>query len=204
MNDLISPFPLNTYLHPTNLIDSDHPKIQGHALHLHSPLCLDTETVKRTFHFVRDEIAHSYDIQSNTVTAKASEVLHDKESICYGKSHLLAALLRASGIPSGICYQRLTLGDTPESGYCIHALNTVYIYSLHRWIRLDARGNKPGVNAQFSVDAEKLAFHVRPELGEIDYSTNYNDAHPIIQETLERYKNEDCMSMYLHHLPTQL
>lgn len=46
------------------------------------------------------------------------------------------------GIPAGICYQRLTLGDTPESGYCIHALNAVYMKRLDRWIRLDARGNK--------------------------------------------------------------
>lgn len=30
--------------------------------------------------------------------------------------------------------------DIPETGFGIHALNAVYIKSLSRWIRLDARG----------------------------------------------------------------
>ena len=67
--------------------------------------------------------------------------------ICWAKSNLFAALLRANNIPAGICYQRLTLGDTPDTGYCIHALNAVYIKSINKWIRLDARGNKNGINA---------------------------------------------------------
>jgi hypothetical protein len=48
-------------------------------------------------------------------------------------------LLHACGIPTGICYQHITLGDVPETGFCIHALNAVYIKSLDRWIHLDAR-----------------------------------------------------------------
>ena len=54
----------------------------------------------------------------------------------------------------------------------IHALNTVYV---DKWIRLDARGNKDGVNAQFSLEEEQLAYQVRSELGEIDYKENYSD-----------------------------
>jgi hypothetical protein len=54
----------------------------------------------------------------------------------------------------------------------IHALNTVYV---DKWIRLDARGNKDGVNAQFSLEEEQLAYQVRSELGEIDYEHNYSD-----------------------------
>ncbi|MCM1224774.1 MAG: hypothetical protein NC548_61030 [Lachnospiraceae bacterium] len=37
-----------------------------------------------------------------------------------------------------------------------------------KWVRLDARGNKAGVNAQFSTEAERLAFPVRTEKGEKD------------------------------------
>ena len=93
----------------------------------------------------------SWDIQSSRVTCKASDVLYYKEGICYAKANLLAALLRSQGIPTGFCYQRLMLFDTPDKGYCIHALNAVYLASINRWIRLDARGNKPGVKAEFSI-----------------------------------------------------
>ncbi|MBT2393298.1 hypothetical protein J7E87_28690 [Streptomyces sp. ISL-1] len=41
--------------------------------------------------------------------------------------------------------------------------------SADRWIRLDARGNKEGVDARFSLDGEHLAWPVDPSQGEIDY-----------------------------------
>ena len=106
------------------------------------------------------------------------------------------------GIPAGFCYQKLTLGDTPETGHCLHALNAVYVGSLERWIRLDARANKPGVDAQFSLNQERLAFPVRPEFGEVDYGINYVQPPPIITQTLETH--EDCRVMYAGHLPAEL
>lgn len=99
--------------------------------------------------------------------------MQNKTGICWTKSCLLAALLCANGICSGISYQLLaTASDDTSEGYCIHALNTVYIEELGRWIRLDARGNKENVHAEFSLEDERLAFTVREELGEIDYHDN--------------------------------
>ncbi len=72
---------------------------------------------------MRDEISHSLDAQDRRGTVTASDALRKKTGICWAKANLLAALLRACGIPAGIGYQRLRLGDTPESGYCIHALH---------------------------------------------------------------------------------
>lgn len=43
--------------------------------------------------------------------------------------------------------------------------------SLNKWIRLDARGNKEGVDAQFDLEQEKLSFLVRSDLGEVGYET---------------------------------
>jgi len=43
--------------------------------------------------------------QRDVVTCSASEVLREGTGICFAKSHLLAALLRAVGIPAGLCYQ---------------------------------------------------------------------------------------------------
>lgn len=162
----------------------------------------DIETIKKTYYFVRDEIKHSWDIQDKRVTVKASDVLREKVGICWAKANLLAALLRANNIPTGICYQRLTLGDTAETGYCIHALNAVYLTSLQRWIRIDARGNKEGINADICTEEEKLAFPVRTELDEIDYKKIY--AEPL-QQTMNVLENStDALYMYLHSLPDKI
>lgn len=88
-------------------------------------------------------------------------------------------------VPAGICYQKLTRADEDDSeGYIIHALNTVYIDSIGRWIRLDARGNKENVHAKFSIDEEVLAFNVREELGEKDYHNNACDLDERLKEVL--------------------
>ena len=192
---------MENYLSYSYYIDWKNPNIIQKAKDL---LILDSEvdTVKRTYHFVRDEIKHSWDIQDRRVTARASDVLQEKVGICWAKANLLAALLRANQIPAGICYQRLTLEDTPESGYCIHALNAVYLSSLKSWIRLDARGNKEGIQAEMSLDQEQLAFAVRPELGEIDYQEVYAEPLPVTMDILE--KSTDALYMYQHLLPQAL
>lgn len=160
------------------------------------------ETIRNSYYFVRDEIKHSWDIQDKKVTITATDVLHGKVGICWAKANLLAALLRANNIPVGICYQRLTLGDTPDTGFCIHALNAVYLKSIERWIRIDARGNKSGINADIFLDKEQLAFTVRPEIGEVDYKRVYAEPLPETMRVLER--NTDALYMYLHSLPESI
>jgi transglutaminase-like putative cysteine protease len=198
---LIQTAPLNDYLQSSEFIDIENPLIQDY-LKLHRRKQDTIAVAEEMFRFVRDEISHSWDIKSHRVTSRASEVLRYKEGICYAKSHLLAALLRGAGIPSGICYQRLTLGDTPDTGYVVHALNTVYIAKIERWIRIDARGNKQGVDAQFSIGKELLAFPIRPEHDERDYLLNFANPHPKIIATLTN--NNDCLEMCEHRLPTEL
>ena len=193
---------LDAYLKPTPWIDFDHAEIQAHLAAHPADGRPDEVVIRETFEFVRDDVAHSWDVGSRRVTRRASEVLRYGEGICYAKTHLLAALLRGRGIPSGLCYHRLTLGDTPETGYCLHALNTVYLAAQDRWTRLDARGNKLGVDAQFSLGEECLAFPVRPELGEIDYGVNLADPPPAITRALEEHT--DCRVLYAHNLPTEM
>lgn len=135
------------------------------AKELSQGLNTHVDIARSCFEFVRDEIRHSKDYQLNPVTCKASEVLMYKTGYCYSKSHLLAALLRANGIPAGICYQRLTIDDD-RPPFCLHALNAVHL-PVTGWYRIDARGNKPGVDAQFIPPVEKLAFPLAAE-GEVD------------------------------------
>lgn len=158
--------------------------------------------IKAIYEFVRDKIKHSWDVQDKRVTKSATEVLKQGAGICWAKSNLLAALLRACGIPTGICYQRLTLGDVPETGFCIHALNAVYIKSWDRWIRLDARGNKDGVDAQFDLKQEKLAFLVRSDLGEVDYGIVYANPSEKLMQVLE--ESTDALYMYQNCLPDSI
>lgn len=158
--------------------------------------------IKAIYEFVRDEIKHSWDVQDKRVTKSATEVLEQGVGICWAKANLLVALLRACGIPTGICYQCLTLGDVPETGFCIHALNAVYIKSLNKWIRLDARGNKEGVDAQFDLEQEKLAFPVRSDLGEVDYGIVYANPSDKLMQVLE--ENTDALYMYLNCLPDSM
>lgn len=57
---------------------------------------------------------------------------------------------------------------TVESGYALHGLNALYLERIG-WFRVDPRGNKPGINSQFSTGKEQLAYPIRAEYGEVDY-----------------------------------
>ena len=202
MNLIVESSIFEDYLTETEEIDFSHISIREKAKELCRLTQNEIEFVKASFEYVRDHVSHSWDIQSTKITYKASDVLLSKEGICYAKSILLCALLRSEGIPTGFCYQRLTLGDTPQSGYALHALNAVFVSSLNKWIRLDARGNKDGVNAQFSIDQEQLAFPIRDHYDEIDYPTIY--VHPN-QKTLHVLKKAtNCLEMCQNHLPSNL
>ncbi|MBQ5330629.1 MAG: transglutaminase domain-containing protein [Oscillospiraceae bacterium] len=164
------------YLKETETIDYKNPIIQDKVEEIKRISQSQLSYIENAYRFVRDEIPHSWDIRSEIVSRKASEVLINKTGICWTKSCLLAALLRANGIPAGISYQSLTRADDDDSeGYIIHALNTVFIKELNKWIRLDARGNKENVHAEFSLYEERLAFPIRTQFGEVDYRDNNTD-----------------------------
>lgn len=193
---------IGDYLEETEVIDFSHPTIGDLSDGLFSRSSNEVDFIKNAYEFVRDQIAHSWDIQSNRITCSASEVLFYKEGICYAKSNLLSALLRSKGIPTGFWYQRLTIGDTPDTGYCIHALNAAYINSIGRWVRFDARGNKPGIAAEFSLTEEKLAFPIRQQYNEIDYLEIYKQPNSKTIQVLKQ--NTNAIHMYLNGLPSEL
>ena len=166
---------MDNYLIETQSIDYMNSDIQDMIQKLINQSVDEIDYIKRCYIFVRDEIPHSWDIETNIISKTASDVLKNKTGICWTKTCLLSALLRAHGIPSGISYQLLTRADDDSEGHVIHALNTVYIKDLNKWIRLDARGNKENINACFSLDKECLAYSIRSEFGEIDYQDNHAD-----------------------------
>ena len=179
---------MKQYLLSTNYIDWEHSNVIEKASELSNNLDTKLAIAKSCFVFVRDEIKHSNDFKLNPVTLKASDVLIHKTGFCYAKSHLLAALLRANEIPAGLCYQRLTLeNDMPP--YCLHGLNAAYLED-YGWYRIDPRGNRQGVNAQFCPPKEQLAFQIISE-GECDIQGIWPEPLPVIVQALERYDTYD-------------
>ena len=172
---------MEQYLGSTEHIDWKHPLVSAKAAELAEGCGSDKEVARRCFEFVRDAIQHSWDHRKNPVTCKASEVLIHRTGYCYAKSHLLAALLRANSIPAGLCYQRLAVG-TEGPPYCLHGLNAVYLKS-HGWYRVDARGNKPGVDADFTPPVEKLAFPI-VVASERDFPEIWAEPLPIVVRAL--------------------
>lgn len=181
------------YTAQSDVIDFHHPAIRSQAALL-AEGTKDIEVLaRRCFLFVRDAIDHSFDVNANTVTCSASEVLQAGHGICYAKSHLLAALLRANGIASGFGYQRLADEDM---GFVLHGYSTVHLPG-HGWYRIDARGNTGDVDAQFIPPQEKLAFSTDAG-GEVDYRLNLSQPLPIVLRAL---RDAEHVEQLRHTLP---
>ena len=189
------------FLKATKYVDFNDPAVKAKADELKSGSEGELSLINNAFRFVRDRITHSWDAQDRRVTVSASDVLREGTGICWAKSNLLAALLRANGIPSGFSYQRVRMGDSPEDGYGIHAMNTVYLSCLGRWVRVDARGNKEGIDAQFSLYEEKLAYYAARE-GEVDYHDNHPEPDPSLMKILEG--SSDAIELCTNGIPDHL
>jgi hypothetical protein len=185
--------PMEDFLKSTEVIDWIHPAVVAKAKELSQGLKDQTETARRCFEWVRDSIQHSSDFHRNPVTCNASQVLAEGTGYCYAKSHLLAALLRANEIPAGFCYQRLSIDDT-GAPFSLHGLNAVYLTQFG-WYRVDSRGNKRGINAQFCPPAERLAFRLAfPE--ERNFAEILPDPLPVVVAALRSHSTWD--NMYKH------
>jgi transglutaminase-like putative cysteine protease len=178
---------MNAYLDCTRIINWQHPSIinLAHQLATTTP----EATARNCFEWVRDEVKHSGDFQLNPITCTASHVLEARTGFCYAKSHLLAALLRANSIPAGLCYQRLSIGD---GKFCLHGLNAVQLPEIG-WYRVDSRGNKPSVNAQFDPPHERLAFKTELD-GEMDLPDIYSSPLPQVVGALTTCRTVDELS----------
>ena len=173
---------MEKYLQSSEIIDWQNPTVLELAKRIASVHHTPEAIAKACFQWVRDEIYHSVDYQRNPVTCCASDVLKYKTGYCYAKSHLLAALLRANGIPAGVCYQRLSIDDQ-GAPYCLHGFNAVYLPKIG-WYRIDPRGNREGVNAQFTPPKEQLAYQARlPE--EADFKDILAEPLPVVVEILQ-------------------
>jgi len=184
------------FLEEHRYIDFSSPAIQEKAGELFHGINNDTKKAEIAYKYVRDEIPHSFDINAKIITAKASDVLKHKTGICHAKSNLLAALLRSQNIPAGFCFQRLTRMDDDSLGYCVHCFNAVFVNE--RWIKIDARGNTNGINAQFSLSEPILAFPPRSEYDEYFWNGIYAYPHA---DTMKMLETANSLQDILDNIP---
>lgn len=191
---------MKEFLQATAIIESDHPAIVAAAAEIAGDAATDEEVARRCFLWVRDTVRHSSDCDIPVVTCTASEVLQHRVGFCYAKSHLLAALLRARGVPAALCYQRLAFDHT-GSAFFLHGLVAVHL-PRHGWYRVDPRGNKAGVTSDFCPPVERLPF--APELdGERDIPERFPDALACVVSTLQRWPTADDVRAHLPDYPPE-
>jgi transglutaminase-like putative cysteine protease len=193
---------LAPYLSADAVIDWSEPAVAARAAALAEAASSPLAVAEAAFLFVRDAIRHSIDFRQNPVTCAASEALRHGTGYCYAKAHLLVALLRANGIPAGLCYQRLTLDPTTDlTRFCLHGLAAVHLPE-HGWYRVDPRGNKPGVDARFTPPVERLAFAILHP-GEADLPGIHAAPLPMVVNALRRHATWDALLADLPDLPAQ-
>ena len=185
---------LTRFLESSDVIDWHDPDVLAQARALRGDLTDPAVIARRCFEWVRDEIKHSADYGLKAVTCSASDVLRERSGYCYAKSHLLAALLRANGLPAGLCYQRLSL-DGGGPPYCLHGLNAVWLPDVG-WYRIDPRGNRADISAQFVPPVEQPAFSVSGP-GEADLPEIWAEPLPVIVEALRAHVTTDSLSQNL-------
>jgi transglutaminase-like putative cysteine protease len=193
---------MEKYLQTCEIIDWQNPEILELAHRLASTHQTTENIAKSCFEWVRNEIHHSRDYRMNPVTCRASDVLKYKTGYCFAKSHLLAALLRANQIPAGLCYQRLTIDDSPATEQrdlnapcTLHGLNAIFLPEIG-WYRVDARGNRAGINAQFTPPQEQLAYEIRSPQ-EADFPNIFAEPLSVVVDVLQSFTKWEEVLLHL-------
>lgn len=130
-------------LSPTDVIDATHPAIADKARQIATGKT-EPDRARQLFTFVRDTIRYDFTPKLDSRDAwRASATLQRGKGFCQQKAVLLAALWRAAGIPSAICFQHIRdhkLLDTrfasvlPNGIITFHGLAAAW---RSRWVRAD-------------------------------------------------------------------
>ena len=217
---------LGRYLEDTITIDWQTPAVMACARRVLADAPTTAEArVEALFCFVRDEIVHSFDLGPETserlatrpvegfppafvrrgIACRASETLALGHGLCFAKSHLLAALLRFAGHPTGFCYVKL-IDDEKPGRFVLHGFVAVHWQPAASWILLDPRGNRgrtgepvyPGVPGPIASECRfeapfSLAYVPDPGRGEAFLPFIYKRPGKRIVDFLERVPDEKTL-----------
>lgn len=180
---------IKDYLKSDSIIDWYNLAVRHKAQEIIKDFEDEVYKARLIYEWVRDEIPHSNDINTQVLTCTASEVLANGTGICFSKSHLLAALLRSVQIPAGFCYQVLRNDPPVDNTLILHGLNGIYLSKIHKWIVVDARGNTHELIAEFNTDKPQLAFMMDKSAGEFLYETIFVSPFRHVIKRLKKYNN---------------
>lgn len=116
-----------------------------------------------------------------TVRPETQSVMDNLETQSVTDSAECLSCLDHEGPPNANCTK-------PRTRLVLHAVNAVYLKSLNKWVRMDVRGNTNGVNAQFSVEHEQLAFKIHPQFDEEDGLVIYSKTPASVAHALSSSK----------------
>ncbi len=184
---------VDDFLEATEIVDFYHPTIAARVAKIQDLANTLENQAAIAFEYTRDQVRHSFDADDLIVTITAPDVVSAGTGICFAKSHLLAALFRGLGIPTGFCYQRVMRRGTVESGFALHGLNAAY-FPEFGWVRLDPRGNRPGIQSEFNLYQEHLAYPIHVDAGESDYPYVYR--HPLPSVLASLYSSKNCRELF--------
>ena len=131
------------FLKPTEFIDSDSPDIQAFARKAVEGARTDREKAVRLYYAVRDGIYYDpYRIDPSRKGFKASTILKQGYGYCVAKAIVLAAVLRAVGIPCKLHFADVRNHLTTErlkklmqtDTFFYHGYNDIWIDG--RWIKV--------------------------------------------------------------------
>lgn len=175
---------LDRFLADSRLLEIHSPEIETVLERLGTRVLEPMLATRLTFEWVRDQIAHSMDAGRAELTCSARQVLSHGHGLCFAKSHLLVALLRAQGIAAGFGYQLLRTDGT-RSGFGLHGFVQVYDEERHAFYGLDPRGNNGRVCTAFDPATPSLAFVPDADAGERTYPEAWSEPLESVTRFLE-------------------
>ncbi len=189
---------LDRYLEDTGVVDWQTPVVYDKARKLLGPGASTEDRIRAAYEFVRDDIQDclAEGHASEAVPCTASQVLREGAGLSYARCHLLAALLRAQGIPTGFGYQRLVDPGCP-SGYALHGWAAAWLADEERWLPLDPAGRSEGGALAFRLDPPHFAHRPDPEAGEMHFPTLYARPARTVVDLLEKAETLARIRPYL-------
>ncbi len=131
------------YLKPTEFIDSDSPEIQAFAQKAVAGASTPQEKAIRLYYAVRDDIYYDpYRIDPSRNAFKASTILRQGYGYCVAKAVVLAAALRAQGIPCKLHFADVRNHLTTERLKALMQTDTFFyhgyndIWLVDHWVKV--------------------------------------------------------------------
>ena len=89
-------------------IEADHPRIRALAAELTGSAASDVDKAQVLFEHVRDHWKYSYRVRLHGPEDISARVMLDRgEGFCIQEAAVLAALARAAGVPTALCFQTI-------------------------------------------------------------------------------------------------